>query len=71
MVVKRHKITRGQLRQFESSVISYGSQAIIKTDSREVRFESSVISYGSQAPICNWVFAHAFESSVILCDSKT
>ena len=35
--------------RFESSVISYGNQAIHGNGRMEVRFESSVISYGNQA----------------------
>ena len=35
--------------RFESSVISYGSEAVIKWAFGVVRFESSVISYGSEA----------------------
>ena len=34
---------------FESSVISYGSQANDNLFGRNNKFESSVISYGSQA----------------------
>ena len=49
--------TAVQLRQessqgvggFESSVISYGSQAIVAGSLSSWQFESSVISYGSQA----------------------
>lgn len=32
--------------RFESSVISYGSQTALHTQSHNFRFESSVISYG-------------------------
>ena len=34
---------------FESSVISYGSEAIVMQNAEKRKFESSVISYGSEA----------------------
>ena len=38
--------------QFESSVISYGSEAIRCYEYADSVFESSVISYGSEAVCC-------------------
>ena len=35
--------------RFESSVISYGSEAMSKENDKATMFESSVISYGSEA----------------------
>ena len=37
--------------RFESSVISYGSEAVLRNMSVPVVFESSVISYGSEATV--------------------
>ena len=48
MVVKPTPPTLRQENQFESSVISYGSQTTLQNDWRDNWFESSVISYGSQ-----------------------
>ena len=44
----RRVVTFTRKLRFESSVISYGSQTVIKKLGRIIVFESSVISYGSQ-----------------------
>ena len=51
MVVKLSRGAIGLAMQFESSVISYGSQTTASHDAGLCRFESSVISYGSQTTI--------------------
>ena len=56
--------------EFESSVISYGSQARKEQDYHPHRFESSVISYGSQANYQNNLRQLRFESSVISYGSQ-
>ena len=48
MVVKPTKSKHKPLRQFESSVISYGSKTTGMTLMKPLQFESSVISYGSK-----------------------
>ena len=48
MVVKRRSKPETNNYEFESSVISYGSQTLNPCDLAAVLFESSVISYGSQ-----------------------
>ena len=44
-----HVVVQARKLRFESSVISYGSQAYADTCYSVHGFESSVISYGSQA----------------------
>ena len=51
MVVKLAKCSIYKTDKFESSVISYGSEAIRTCSAMMIWFESSVISYGSEAPI--------------------
>ena len=58
------------LYEFESSVISYGSQAAVAKTSAKCPFESSVISYGSQALSKSISCAILFESSVISYGSQ-
>ena len=48
MVVKLSGTRTYYLVKFESSVISYGSQTLLPSQTRDALFESSVISYGSQ-----------------------
>ena len=57
--------------EFESSVISYGSQTTYDTFILENKFESSVISYGSQTVGKYDDNILKFESSVISYGSQT
>ncbi len=57
--------------EFESSVISYGSQTENKEKLIESVFESSVISYGSQTTAIACPILLLFESSVISYGSQT
>ena len=70
MVVKLQERIRQAALRFESSVISYGSEA--KKDGHEGRweFESSVISYGSEADGGRAMIQMRFESSVISYGSE-
>ena len=56
--------------EFESSVISYGSEAYTVTEGFVFGFESSVISYGSEAAVLLSPVAVSFESSVISYGSE-
>ena len=56
--------------KFESSVISYGSEAGTLSTDNTTGFESSVISYGSEAPAGNITKMSSFESSVISYGSE-
>ena len=71
MVVKLIPISITYFREFESSVISYGSKTPSMLRYIATLFESSVISYGSKTTtvLCKKVFW--FESSVISYGSKT
>ena len=57
--------------RFESSVISYGSKTMDRSESLASRFESSVISYGSKTFHVSMSLLAEFESSVISYGSKT
>ena len=70
MVVKRRIRRARSGLEFESSVISYGSQASDSGNFRSPRFESSVISYGSQAENRIPPEVVEFESSVISYGSQ-
>ena len=56
--------------RFESSVISYGSEAIFDVSKSSRLFESSVISYGSEAYLMLSRLCILFESSVISYGSE-
>ena len=56
--------------RFESSVISYGSEARKAGGNGPPSFESSVISYGSEAPAACFFTFTLFESSVISYGSE-
>ena len=56
--------------KFESSVISYSSQAGDLTGIKKMGFESSVISYSSQARCISTPITTPFESSVISYSSQ-
>ena len=53
------------MTKFESSVISYGNQTIIRFCDSSIQFESSVISYGNQTTGYISTKSTKFESSVI------
>ena len=70
MVVKlRHRFYPSSV-EFESSVISYGSEANNFKQFSDSPFESSVISYGSEAVCCCRHLCRWFESSVISYGSE-
>ena len=71
MVVKQIWYIHKQNLQFESSVISYGSQTTAWAQAIWHSFESSVISYGSQTYLLAELDNSAFESSVISYGSQT
>ena len=71
MVVKRRSKPETNNYEFESSVISYGSQTLNPCDLAAVLFESSVISYGSQTEYTDDQESALFESSVISYGSQT
>ena len=71
MVVKRRSKPETNNYEFESSVISYGSQTLNPCDLAAVLFESSVISYGSQTEYTDDQELALFESSVISYGSQT
>ena len=65
MVVKLAIIDEYHAHQFESSVISYGSQTAANAIKPAIVFESSVISYGSQTHDKIVLCYTSFESSGI------
>ena len=71
MVVKLCTGRPRSQRQFESSVISYGSETIREGLLFPEEFESSVISYGSETKNINQPRKSMFESSVISYGSET
>ena len=71
MVVKRTSHILCTKSQFESSVISYGSQTPGMVSGASFPFESSVISYGSQTQFLFFSTSTPFESSVISYGSQT
>ena len=70
MVVKLSHFPKLDCFEFESSVISYGSEAAERPDTADKGFESSVISYGSEAKLKMSWYAKGFESSVISYGSE-
>ena len=71
MVVKHLRNTSNTCKEFESSVISYGSKTKTRAMAYNHWFESSVISYGSKTDADSKDTKSPFESSVISYGSKT
>ena len=71
MVLKLYKFSTVLSLEFESDVISDGTQTVFADSQTAELFESDVISDGTQTPVCFAAIKMLFESDVISDGTQT